>query len=135
MSDHDAKLKADGAESSSTAGLGAGTDLYRSALSFNDDDAERKALMEVVWRNTPWMVDAFVGSYNTARRFAVMEWCLDTFGPEAWPIHGHAGQWHSGGAPINGWAWMGFSTEDQMRRFMDRWPAPNARLPSGREAD
>ena len=28
-----------------SAELGTGTDLYRRALAFNDDDAERKALM------------------------------------------------------------------------------------------
>ncbi len=111
-----------------SAGLGAGTDLYRSALAFNDDDPERKALMAQVWRDTPWMVDAYTGSHDTDRRHDLMEWCREQFGPEAWPIHGHAGQWHSGGATVNGWTWMGFATEDQMRRFVERWPAPNVRV-------
>lgn len=111
----------------SNAGLGAGTDLYRSALAFNadDHDAKRKALMAKVWCGTPWMVDAYVGSCETRRRHDVMKWCRDQFGLEARPIHGHAGQWRSGGATINGWSWMGFATEDQMRRFMDCWPTPN----------
>ena len=109
----------------STAGLGAGTDLYRSALEFNDDDPERKALMAKVWRDTPWMVDAYTGSHDTDRRHDLMEWCREQFGPEAWPIHGHPGQWHSGGATVDGWTWMGFATEEQMCAFIERWPAPN----------
>lgn len=108
-----------------SAQLGAGTDLYRSALAFNDDDPERKALMAQVWRGTPWMVDAYTGSHDTDRRHDLMEWCREQFGREAWPIHGHQGQWHSGSATVDGWTWMGFATEDQMRRFMARWPAPN----------
>jgi hypothetical protein len=107
-------------------GLGAGSDLYLRALAFNDDDPERKALMAKVWCGTPWMVDAYTGSHDSARRHELMEWCREQFGPEAWPIHGHAGQWHSGCATVDGWTWMGFATEDQMHRFVERWPAPNA---------
>jgi hypothetical protein len=101
-----------------------GTDLYRRALSFNYDDPKRGALMEKVWCGTPWMVDAYTGAPDTDRRHELMQWCRDQFGPEAWPIHGHPGQWHSGGATVNGWTWMGFATEEQMRRFVARWPAP-----------
>ena len=111
-----------------SAELGAGTDLYRRALAFNDDDAERKALMAQVWRDTPWMVDAYTGSHDDNRRLDLMQWCREQFGPEAWPIHGRPGQWHSGGATVHGWTWMGFATEEQMRRFVDRWPAPNVEL-------
>ena len=116
--------------------LGAGTDLYRRALAFNDDDPERKALMDKVWRDTPWMVDAYTGSHYTDRRHDMMEWCREQFGPEAWPIHGKPGAWHSGGATVDGWTWMGFATEGQMRMFMERWPAPNAGIqPSERSED
>ena len=114
-----------GGKSALSAGLGAGTDLYRSALAFNDDDPERQALMAQVWRDTPWMVDAYTGSHDTDRRHDLMEWCREQFGPEAWPIHGLPGQWHSGGATVDGWTWMGFATEARMRQFMERWPAPN----------
>lgn len=102
-----------------------GTDLYRSTLDFSDDP-KGKALMAKVWSGTPWMVDAYVGSHYTGRRRDVMNWCREQFGPEAWPIHGHPGQWNSGHATVNGWSWMGFATEDQMRRFVDRWPAPES---------
>lgn len=115
-------------EPRSNDGLGSGTDLYRRALAFNDDDPESKDLTAKVWRDTPWMVDAYTGSHETARRHELMEWCREHFGPEAWPIHGHPGQWHSGAATVYGWTWMGFATEDQMRRFMERWPAPNVEL-------
>ncbi len=104
--------------------LDSGTDLYRRALAFNDDDPERKALMAQVWRDTPWMVDAYTDSPNTKRRCEMMEWCREQFGPEAWPIHGHAGQWHSGGATVYGWTWMGFATENQMCIFLAHWPNP-----------
>ncbi len=106
------------------AASGAGTDLYRSILAFNDDDPERKALMARVWRDTPWMVDAYTGSHDSDRRHHLLEWCHEQFGPEAAPIHGRPGSWHSGGATVYGWTWMGFATEDQMCKFMARWPAP-----------
>ena len=105
-----------------------GTDLYRDILSYDYGDPETKELMVKVWSGTPWMIDVLTGSHDEKKQRDIMQWCLDEFGPEAWPIHGKSGQWHSGGVTINGWTWMGFSTEEQMQKFLTRWPSPNTML-------
>ena len=51
----------------------------------------------------------------------ISQWCRERFGPEAWPIHGHPGQWHRGSAIIHGWTWMGFATEAMLREFLAEW--------------
>lgn len=91
-----------------------GSDLYRRQIAPCPDDLMRK-----VWDGTPWMV----GACTKGRWRAIMEWCTKEFGPEAWPIHGRAGQWHIGGATVHGYTWIGFATEDMMNRFVERWGA------------
>lgn len=71
------------------------------------------------------MIDVLTGSHGEEKHCDIMRWCLEEFGPEAWPIHGKAGQWHSGSVTINGWTWIGFSTKEQMQKFLARWPSPN----------
>ncbi len=95
-----------------------GSDLYQRQIAHCND-----ALMHQVWDATPWMVAAFTGSPDDDRSREIMEWCRDEFGPEAWPIHDKPGDWHSGGAIIDGWAWMGFSTQEQIDTFIARWGA------------
>lgn len=103
---------------------GEGSDLYQRQIADCDDE-----LMHTVWDGTPWMVDHYVGGFYTdGRREEIMHWCTEEFGPEAWPIHGKAGNWHSGGAIIFGWQWMGFATEEMMQRFVERWPPPNVEI-------
>lgn len=100
-----------------------GTDLFRRTMAWADanEDEERAELMHKVWRGTPWMVNAYTGNVYDGREREVMEWCRENFGPEAWPIHGKPGEWHRGGATINGWTWMGFATEEMMNQFCERW--------------
>lgn len=82
-------------------------------------------LMHQVWDGTPWMVDAYTGTIeNDGRYERMMRWCLDQFGFEAWPIHGKPGDWHSGGATVLGWTWMGFRTREMMDRFVAAWSNP-----------
>ena len=97
----------------------AGSELYQRQILGRPNE-----LMRQVWSGTPWMVDAFTGSCASHRYFTLMRWCRDQFGPEAWPIHGKPGRWCSGGATFDGWTWMGFETEEMMRQFQERWPAP-----------
>lgn len=97
----------------------AGSDLYHRALAFNGDP-ERGALMQKVWQGTPWMVDAYTGSRDTGRHHKIMTWCREQFGPEAWPLHGHPGEWHASSVTIHGWTWMGFATQAQLRLFRER---------------
>ena len=93
-----------------------GSRLYRRQIVDSGD-----ALMQRVWADTPFMTDAYTGGINTERWRDVMSWCRDTFGDEAWPIHGKPGLWYSGGATVNGWTWMGFNTEEMMRQFQEQW--------------
>jgi hypothetical protein len=101
-----------------------GTELYRRTIAYDLGDPERNELMAQVWSGTPWMVDAYTGSHDDPRQYEIIAWCREMFGPEAWPIHGKPGQWHRGGATIDGWNWIGFATESQMQQFLERWPAP-----------
>lgn len=100
------------------------TDLYHRVLTFDHGDEERNELVKRVWSGTPWMVDAYTDSINSERDRAIVEWCREQFGPEAWPIHGHPGSWHRGSATIHGWTWIGFDSEDNLRQFEAAWPAP-----------
>ena len=101
------------------------SDLYRRMLEYDYGDEDRRDLMEKVWSGTPWMVDAFTDGINSPRERAMIEWCRDEFGDEAWPIHGKSGSWHYGCVTIHGWTWFGFDTEDKMHQFCERWPAPS----------
>ncbi|HET8792079.1 MAG TPA: hypothetical protein VFM75_12800 [Modicisalibacter sp.] len=90
-----------------------GSDLYQRQIAECGDE-----LMHRVWDGTPWMVDAYTGSPDDDRYREIAEWCRDNFGPEAWPIHGKPGSWHSGGAIVMGWSWMGFRTREMMNAFI-----------------
>ena len=95
----------------------AGSDIYQRQITNSGNE-----LMRTVWDGTPWIVDAFIGGhYEDGRREEIMAWCVTEFGPESWPIHGHFGNWHSGGACINGYQWIGFATKEMMQKFIDTW--------------
>lgn len=101
------------------------TELYQQVIAFDHGDSERNALVHLVWDGHPWMVDVHTGQSGGEQDRAMRLWCVNEFGPEAWPIHGIAGEWHRGNATINGWTWFGFRTEKQMLRFIERWPSPD----------
>jgi hypothetical protein len=103
------------------------TPLHQHMLAFNRSNAERDTLMEKVWRDTPWMVDVYSGGYSADRdrEHDIQTWCFEQFGEQAFPIHGKSGRWQRGTATVDGWTWFGFSTETEMQRFIDRWPAPD----------
>src|SRR5690606_32151703 len=94
------------------AGLSApGSPLYQRQIATCDDALTHKA-----WDGTPWMVEAYTGSPSNHERYRdIMEWCWSEFGPEASPIHGKPGNWHSGGMTVSGWTWMGFATQEMMQ--------------------
>ena len=99
-----------------------GTDLYRRTMErAGKEGRDRAELMREVWSGTPWMVDAYTGSISDHRYDEIMDWCRDQFGPEAWPIHGEEGLWHSGSATVYGYTWMGFASEEIMEQFIQRW--------------
>jgi hypothetical protein len=102
------------------------TDLHKQMVAFNYGDGERCALMEKVWRDTPWMVDVYSGGYSNDRNreHAILTWCYKQFGDQSSPIHDRPGTWQRGSATINGWTWFGFATEAQMLAFVEHWPMP-----------
>ena len=78
--------------------------------------------MEKVWSVTPWMLDVYTGNIDSERYRTIVMWCRDTFGDEAWPIHGRPGEWQTGTATVFGWTWIGFDSEAKMQRFVEAWP-------------
>jgi hypothetical protein len=104
------------------------TPLHQRMLAFNDRqvDRDRTELMRKVWAGHPWMLDAYTGNYDDVRSHEILEWCYESFGEQASPIHGNPGTWYRGGATVDGWTWFGFSSETDMQKFMERWPAPTA---------
>ncbi|WP_152621376.1 hypothetical protein [Bradyrhizobium japonicum] len=102
------------------------TPLHQRMLAFDHGNAECAALMERVWRDTPWMVDVYSGGYSRDRdrEHSILMWCYEQFGEQCSVIHGRSGRWQRGSATIDGWTWFGFSTEAEMKAFVDRWPTP-----------
>lgn len=103
------------------------TALYERMLAFNYEDDERAALMRKVWDGFPWMVDAYTGGYakDREREHDILMWCHEHIGEQASPIHDRPGNWLRGSATIHGWTWMGFATQADMNRFLERWPTPD----------
>lgn len=97
-----------------------GSALYRRAMAYYDTNDRDPALQHKVWDPTPWMLDVYTGRGDDRMR-AILAWCLERFGDEAWPIHGKPGSWHMGGATLYGWTWFGFDTEEKMRAFQAKW--------------
>lgn len=94
-----------------------GTDLYHRIITFEYRDADRKELMEKVWRGTPWVVNVKTDSIGSDQYRSIMQWCRDHIGAEAWPIHGRPGEWQSGSATVFGETFMGFATEARLSEF------------------
>ncbi len=104
------------AHSEPRAEKGAGSALYHRVMEQADD------LMRKVWSGTPWMTEVYTERCDSLLDGAIRDWCYEQYGPEAWPIHGHAGKWHRGGATINGFTWFGFETEAMMNGFKAAFP-------------
>lgn len=107
------------------------TELYERTIRWSRDnlDDEGHALTQKCWETRPWMINAYTGSIQTRRERDMMEWLRDTFGDEAWPIHGRPGDWYRGAATVHGWTHIGFATKEMMDLFAARWPAPEEAKP------
>lgn len=104
-----------------------GSKLYQDAMAYYDaNPTQDAALQHEVWDGTPWMVDAYTGNWEDGRERLMLLWCQEQFGPEAWPFSDtpRPGNWKRGGATVFGWSWFGFATEEQMKQFIEAWPAP-----------
>ncbi|MBL8575034.1 MAG: hypothetical protein JNM13_15270 [Hyphomicrobiaceae bacterium] len=81
-------------------------------------------VMRRVWDDTPWIVDALTCLSDDQDESVAREiraWCVAQFGPEAWPLRDHPGEWHVGCATVYGWTWIGFRTEAMMTAFRAAW--------------
>lgn len=99
------------------------TELYERVIAFDYGDAQRSDLMQRVWARTPWMVNAYSGSYDDPRSREMMHWLYQS-GPECSVINEREGRWQRGGATVHGWTWFGFATRAEMDRFITAWPTP-----------
>lgn len=104
-----------------------GNDLFARAMEFNYAQPEFLELMRKCWTPTPWMVDVYDGPShpNDSRRREIIEWCVEKFGPESWPIHDKPANWYRGTSTIYGWTWYGFATEEMLNRFLEHFPQSN----------
>ena len=95
--------------------------LHCSPLFLNQIANHRDPLMRKVWGGTPWMIDVVTGNIDSDRYQEMRDWCNVQFGRESWPLHGRFGNWQFGGATVMGSTWIGFATEEMMKRFEERW--------------
>ncbi len=99
-----------------------GTSLYRDhVLNYDYGSREANELMKMVWSATPWMLEVNTESVCDPRYDEIAEWCRETLGREASPIHGIDGHWQRGRVTVDGWTWYGFATEEMMRQFIEKW--------------
>lgn len=100
------------------------TPLHQRMLTFDyGPEPERVELMRKVWAGHPWIVDTYTGGYSNDRdrEHEILTWCYENFGEQASPIHDKPGAWYRGSATVNGWTWMGFTTEADMLKFAAHW--------------
>ena len=98
-----------------------GTPLYDRLITYDYGDDERRDLMEKVWSVTPYVVNVMTGNINGDDWRAMMQWCREAFGAEAWPIHGREGKWQTGGATIFGETHIGFATSEDLATFQAKF--------------
>ena len=96
-----------------------GTNLYDQVMQMDT----ATDLLKQLWRPFPFMVEAFTGrgDHSFIRMQEITDWLHDNFGQEGNPLRGIEGAWRVGGATVNGWTWVGFTEEDAMQAFIERW--------------
>ena len=107
------------------------TPRYHAIIAYWKDDPETLQREHQVWDPTPWVIDIrsqFPGSSKASNRpgdidrYTHMGWLRENIGADSWPIHGKPGDWYFAGATVDGETWLGFRTEDMMRRFCAAFP-------------
>jgi len=113
------------------------TPQYHAIVGYWKDDPERLALERLVWDPTPWILDIrspYPGSSSASLkggdvdRLTHINWLRENVGVESWPIHGKPGDWYFAGVTVDGQTWLGFRTEDMMRRFCEAFPQSVIRM-------
>lgn len=81
-----------------------------------------KEINHKVWDPTPWVINVKSGSEATEEGIMLWQtmrnWLINNLGPESQPIFGIKGYWHRGSATVDGWTFIGFSSEALMISFM-----------------
>ena len=107
------------------------TPRYHAIMSYWKDDAEHLALEHLVWDPTPWVIDLRSPSPGSSEasnkpgdidRLTHIDWLRANIGVDSWPIHRKPDDWNFACATVNGETWLGFRTEDMMRRFCEAFP-------------
>jgi hypothetical protein len=97
------------------------TDLYQRVMGDTDPHLN---INKRVWKDYPWLIDAFTGSHDDSRSREIQDWLHKEFGREGWALADRAGRWQRGSATVNGWTWHGFATREDMDAFLSRWGVP-----------
>lgn len=84
-----------------------------------------KEINHKVWDPTPWVINVKSGSPSNLEDETwgtMRNWLINNLGPESQPIFGIKGYWHRGSATVDGWTFIGFSSEALMISFMNKFP-------------
>jgi hypothetical protein len=98
-----------------------GSPLWQRMLKRSMPGDEQDDLTLRIWSETPWMVDARTGNFDSAEYRSIIDWCTEKWGSQASPIHRMPGTWQMGGVTTFGWTWIGFATKDMMLEFTETW--------------
>ena len=102
------------------------TELYNRIMEYAKK-RKREGSLELeqkVWNPTPWVVDVFMGKfdgYQNENEYDIRNYCTDNFGEQSWPIHDKPANWYRAGFTVDGWTWIGFKTEEMMKKFIKDW--------------
>lgn len=106
-----------------------GSALYNKVLQYwtkkaaeKESNREHLANFHKVHDATPWMIDTYIGSREVGRDeedwLDIWVWLAVNIGEEARPLHEKLGKWYCSGVTVDGWCWMGFTTKDDMEKFI-----------------
>jgi hypothetical protein len=94
-----------------------GNAYFQRMMAFDYKSQDAADLMYKIWRGTPFMTRCFTGQIGEEKDGEIREWCIEHFGPEAWPIHGRPGNWNRGSVTLFGWTDFGFATSEMLAEF------------------
>jgi len=104
------------------------TELYGRIIKHAQDkrDDDGLTLAHKVWNPTPWVISVFMGESESPGdehedEARIRAYCVEHFGVQSWPIHDRPANWYRAGFTIYGWTWLGFKTEEMMKKFIEDW--------------
>ena len=73
-----------------------GDELYGHGIAKRQDQHPQPNTLQEACGAASFGVDAYTGRAPECRIEDMRKWCHDHYGPEAWPVLGKTGEWHSG---------------------------------------